>query len=85
MYFILTLLIGFTAGKMLAFPVLIGVTVVCIVIGIYMAKTYNEAARLLTMIFILYAAIGNGMMWVTFYVTTNQSWFGTFLNTYIFR
>jgi hypothetical protein len=84
-YALLSFFIGLAAGKMFTFPILIAITVISIVLGIYLASTLEELASLITIIFIFSALICNVTMWVTYYVTTNQTWFGTFFGTYVFR
>ena len=79
---IVVFFIGLIVGKMLTFPVLLSITgtCICILASLYPAKTLDKLTGLIILIF-----VGNGTMWITFYVTTNKSWLGTFFNIYFFR
>lgn len=82
---IIAVLAGIFIGKLFVFPILVTATIACIIIGVYFAITKKEIEGLVTVIFTYVALIVSAAMWVTYYVTTNQNWFGTFFNMYIFR
>ena len=83
--FIVSVGIGFIAGSFLAFPMLIVLTIISLIFAVIMCITCKEIAELFAMAFIVYAGIGNIVMWLTYYNTTGQTWFGLFLKTYILR
>lgn len=79
------LLIGFMAGKILTIAVLGGITIISVVISIALSWGKQEMEMIPAMIFMLFALFGDLTMWITYYITSNQSWIGNFFNTYIFR
>ncbi|MBI2030818.1 hypothetical protein HYT05_04310 [Candidatus Kaiserbacteria bacterium] len=78
-------LVGFVIGYFFALPVLIVVTVICVIIGSIMAKELTEMASMITMIFVAEATIGNVAMWITYYVVTKQTWIGDFSMGFLLR
>ena len=79
------ILLGFVLGNYLALPPLILITLVCAGIGIYLARTMKELAKMFTVMFAFCALLGNIVMWVTYYTSTQQSWIGDLLRGYILR
>ncbi|MEK7151693.1 MAG: hypothetical protein AAB784_03215 [Patescibacteria group bacterium] len=79
------ILVGFVLGYFFQVPVLLGFTILCVIIVIYMAMTFREMETLITLAFISCAVIANAVMWVTYYFSTEQSWLQTFIKTYILR
>ena len=75
----------FIAGYFLSIHVLILISAACLVLEVYLCKTQKEMAVLVTLIFTGYSAIGNAVMWVTYYIVTEQTWFGDFVTTYLMR
>ncbi len=78
-------LVGFVLGYFFQTPVLVTFTIICLVIGIYMAATFREMETLATMIFVACAIVANLAMWATHYLVTDQPWLQNFFKTYVFR
>lgn len=82
----LLLLAGFLAGCYLQLHVLLFISFVSVLVGLYMAHTYKEIASLIAVAYVLCAVIGNVAMWLTFLVTYYQSaGISEWLHTYIVR
>lgn len=79
------ILAGFVLGYFFQAPVLAIFTSACVIVGIYMAMTLREMATLMTLVFIACAIVANTVMWITYYLVTNQSWLQIFFKTYILR
>ncbi len=79
------ILVGFVLGYFFALHALILITLTCIGMGVYLAMTMKEMAGMFTVIFVFCALLGNGTMWVTYYVCTQQTWVGDFLHGYVLR
>ncbi len=73
------------AGYLLQLPFLIGISVVCIAVWLYMYKTYEELASLITVYFSVSAAIGNLLMWIIYLYTTHSTRISHWLHAYLFR
>lgn len=82
---IIAVLAGIVIGKLFVLPILVTITVACIVICVYFAITKEEIEGLITVIFAYIALIVNIAMWATYYLTTNQNWLETFFDAYVFR
>jgi amino acid permease len=77
------IIVGFLAGKFLALPVLVIITLICIIAGINLFFTIGW--QLDTLFFSVGAFIFNLAIWGTYYLVTQQQWLGDFLSKYIFR
>ncbi|MFA5997153.1 MAG: hypothetical protein WC791_01540 [Candidatus Paceibacterota bacterium] len=82
---ILAILAGIFAGELFVLPVLVVLTIISIVVIVHSAFTRKELAILITWIIVYCALVSNLAMWVTYYVTTNQSWFTDFFTMHILR
>lgn len=81
----LMILVGFVFGYFFQAPILIGFTLLCVIIGVYMAMTFREIETLITIAFVVCAVTANAAMWVTYYLSTEQSLLQDFLKKYILR
>lgn len=79
------ILLGFVSGYFFQTQVLVALSIICLVAGVYMISTLKEMASLIAMIFIACAAIANVTMWITHYLVTDQSWLQVFFKTHILR
>lgn len=75
---VVCLVAGLCGGVFFAFPVLVGISILCFVIGIWLCVTCKEAEQLVSMLFVGIATIINVVMWMTYYITTGQTWLGDF-------
>lgn len=83
--FVALVAFGFLSGYFLATPALIVLTIVAIANGVYLNRTCKELAVLIAMAFNVCATIAILVMWITWYIVTNQHWLGDFGGEYIFR
>lgn len=77
--------VGYTLGSIFTLPVLIGITVVCIIVVAYMFATQEELEIFVALAVAIVAIIVNIAMWVGYYMTTNQTWLGDFAHAHILR
>ena len=76
---------GYFIGAFFIFPVLVVLTVISLVVGVIMAITNKEIATLFTMMFVYFALWFNVAMWVTYYITTKQTWISQLFKDYLLR
>ncbi|MFA6043183.1 MAG: hypothetical protein WCV85_00615 [Patescibacteria group bacterium] len=81
------ILVGFVLGYFLALPVLIGISVLCLILALLRFRDWSqqEIGQIFTVAFVFVLVIGNASMWVTYYFASNQHWIGDFFQKYIFR
>jgi hypothetical protein len=85
--FIMFVLLGLIAGTFLAVQVLLIITVICILVGAFLFWNYRNAEleELIPVIFAVVAAIINGIMWLTYDVSSGKSHFWEFIQHNILR
>lgn len=81
----LSILLGWLAGYFLTVPLMVLISVGCLIIVIIMSIRLQEMAGLVTVIFAALASIGNLVMWATYYIVTDQTFLGDFVQKYITR
>lgn len=84
-YILLSVLLGWLAGYFLTVPLMVLISVVCLIIVIGMSIRLQEMAGLVTIIFGACAMIGNLVMWATYYIVTDQTFLSDFVQKYITR
>ena len=77
--------VAFILGSFLAFPVLVGISLICLIVCVAWLMRAEELESFLALMIALYALIGNFAMWVTYYVSTGQTWLGEMLHGHILR
>ena len=76
---------GFIAGYFFSFPVLAALTCISIISAVHLFLKCKEMAVIIAICFTVCTIIANTVMWVTHYIVTQQTWFGDFVRTHIFR
>jgi len=84
-YYLIAALIGFIIGKFLGFWCLAAVTLLCVAIIIWLTVKMEEKAKIITLVAVSVALVGNGVMWVTYYNATGQTWLGDFVHQHLLR
>ena len=85
LFILLSVLLGWLAGYFLTVPLMVLISVVCLIIVIGMSIRLQEMAGLVTIIFGACAMIGNLVMWATYYIVTDQTFVSDFVQKYITR
>lgn len=77
--------IGFILGKYVAVWLLTAVTVIVVGHVLYAFKKFKEFTKLIAIIEAAYVGIVLAVMWITYYLTSGQSFLSNIVNTYILR
>ena len=78
-------LVGFVLGYFFTVPILVGLTVIAFVVGVYLYITCKEMASIIFLIYAYATCIAVTAMWVTYYLTTKHTYIGDMLRHYVIR